>query len=91
MPRIPVHLPPLLADAVGAAEVQVDAGTLTAALDGFRRRHPRAATHVYDDTGRQRRHVLIFLNDRDTRWIEDPSLALRDGDRLRIIQAISGG
>ncbi|HEX8341545.1 MAG TPA: MoaD/ThiS family protein [Tepidisphaeraceae bacterium] len=91
MPRISIHLPALLADSLGERELHVDALTLDAALLAFRTAHPRAATHVFDDAGKQRRHVLLFLNDHDTRWIENPRQPLRPGDCLRVVQAISGG
>ena len=86
-----IQLPRMLADAVGERDLRVRAETLDAALDTFRRCHPRAATHVFDDAGRQRRHVLLFLNDRDTRWLDVPNPILRRGDRLSVVQAISGG
>lgn len=91
MVDLQIHLPRMLADAVGERELRVRAETLEAALEAFRRSHPRAATHVFDDAGKQRRHVLLFLNDRDTRWLEGPDRPLREGDRLSVVQAISGG
>ncbi len=91
MPRISVHLPSMLAAAIGSARVEVDASTLEEAIAALRRDHPRIATHVFDDLGRQRRHVLLFLNDRDTRWITPAPIPLASTDTLSIVQAISGG
>lgn len=90
MPRVEIHLPAMLASAVGEAVLHVEADTLAGALAAFRREHPRAATHVFDDAGVQRRHVLIFFNEQDTRWTNGQTI-VSGGDRLSIVQAISGG
>lgn len=38
-----------------------------------------------------RRHVLVFYNDDNLATITDRSLPLRAGDRLLVLQAVSGG
>lgn len=91
MPLLTVHLPALLADALQMHGCVVDAQTLSDAVAQLRKLHPRLATHVFDDHGKQRRHVLMFLNDQDTRYLNPPDPALQPGDRLTIVQAISGG
>ena len=91
MARLTVHLPQLLAESLGVTAASIDAATLSQAVAVLKRDHPAIATHVFDDHGLQRRHVLLFLNDADTRWLDNPDPPLRDGDRLSIVQAISGG
>ncbi|MBC7783033.1 MAG: MoaD/ThiS family protein [Burkholderiales bacterium] len=81
----------MLAEAVGIGSVSYRAATLGEAISLLKSHHPRIATHLFDDAGAQRRHVLLFLNDRDTRWLDNPDEPLADGDRLSIVQAISGG
>jgi molybdopterin converting factor small subunit len=47
--------------------------------------------HLCDESGRFRQHVLCFLNDINTRWLEEKSPSLQDGDCITILQAVSGG
>ena len=91
MPEVAIDVPPLLRDAVGgAASVSVSAGTLPAALAQIPQRWPALAALVLDDANAPRPHVLILHNGKLTRGVVPPP-ALKDGDRLAIVQAISGG
>lgn len=38
-----------------------------------------------------RKHVLIFFNDDNLAWIADRDVPLKAGDRLQVVQAVSGG
>ena len=90
MPRVTLHLSALLADVVGAREMELAAPTPHAALIAACDDLPALRTHLFDSSGALRRHVLCFLNDRALRppALETP---LTEGDRLRIHQAVSGG
>lgn len=90
--RIPITIPALLQDCVGGRrEVSVEADRLDRAIDEVRRAFPLLRTHVWDDAGRTRRHVLIFYNETPLRWIDRLDAPLKEGDRLAIVQAVSGG
>lgn len=92
MPEIAVILPTLLADVVnGQKRVHVSAGTLVEAFMDLKKRHPKLAVHIFDETGNLREHVLCFLNDTNTRWLESMNQSLVEGDSLTIVQAVSGG
>ncbi len=91
MAKITIKLPQLLADSVGLHEAQLEANTLPEALELLKNNHPKIAIHVFDTTGKQRQHVILFLNQTDIRWLKDPNQVLKDGDELSIVQAISGG
>ena len=54
-------------------------------------RHSTVTDHLYEDNGNQREHVLIFVNDKDMRWLDSPHQPLREGDEITILQAVSGG
>ena len=70
----------------------VEAATLAGALHAVRDSFPNLRTHVWDETGAARQHILIYLNDESITWIDDhDGRALREGDELFIIQAVSGG
>ena len=90
---IPVTVPGLLADSVGGRrKITIEATTLADALHSLRESFPNLRTHVWDESGAIRQHVMIYLNDESITWIDDHrTRALRDGDEVFIIQAVSGG
>ena len=47
--------------------------------------------HLYDETMRVRKHVLIFFNDDNLAGIADRDAPLMAGDRLQVVQAVSSG
>jgi len=92
MVQVNVSVPGLLRDSIdGASSFVCAAGTLDELLAFVKRDHPRLAAHIWDDRGRVRPHVLIFLNDQSTRWMETTDVPLRPTDRVAIVQATSGG
>jgi len=91
MARATLELPSVLATVLGGGrELAVQGDTLRQALeDGFRR-HPQLRVHLFDESGRLRRHVLCFLNQTNSRWFENLDQELAEGDRITILQAVSG-
>ena len=47
--------------------------------------------HLFDETGGFRQHVLCFHNETNLRWLESDEVPVADGDRLTVLQAVSGG
>lgn len=92
MPKVAVRLPTLLADILdGQKRIHVSGDTLAEAFLDLKKRHPKLAVHIFDETGNFREHVLCFVNDTNTRWLESMDQSLVDGDSLTIVQAVSGG
>ncbi len=92
MARVTVELPSLLSPMAGGARtLALEAATLSEALASLVALHPALDVHLFDETRKLRQHVLCFLNDENSRWLEGTDRALRDGDTLSIIQAVSGG
>ncbi len=90
--QIEVTVPGLLADCVGGRrQVALEARTLAEALRRLPEEHPRLRPHLYDEAMRLRRHVLIFFNDDNVATIADREVPLKPGDRLLVLQAVSGG
>lgn len=89
---IQITVPGLLADCLGGTRHgSVQADTIEGTLAAMLAKHPLLRRHIYDDTGTQRQHVLLFFNGENLAWIKDRSAPVRDGDRLDVIQAVSGG
>jgi molybdopterin converting factor small subunit len=79
-----VHFPSL-------ADAQVGGGTVAEVVTELDSLHPGMASYLVDDHGALRRHVNIFVNDelvRDRVRLKDP---VRPGDRVYVMQALSGG
>ena len=90
--QIEVTVPGLLADCTGGRRrFTLEAGTLAEALQRLLMEQPRLRPHLYDEALRLRKHVLIFYNDDNLATIADRNLPLRPGDRLHVVQAVSGG
>lgn len=89
---VKVLLPTLLHHcANGQREVQVQAATLQAAIDQLIVDFPLLKTHLYDQSGQQRPHVLIFYNGENIDWLDDLHQPLHAGDTITVLQAVSGG
>lgn len=92
MAQVKIELPSVLARIVdGTREVLVDGDTVESCLEALFRVHPQLRIHVFDETGAFRQHVLCFHNDTNTRWHDGVSKKTLDGDRIVIMQAVSGG
>ena len=89
---VDILLPSLLQPVVdGKACIQVSASTIQGCLDALFECYPLLQRHLFNETGEQRPHVLFFLNEDNTRWLESLEVPVSDGDTLTILQAVSGG
>ena len=89
---IEVTVPTILRDCTGGHNtVTIEAHTLAEALERLREDYPLLKVHLYDQAGQMRPHVLIFYNEESTRWLDSLDVPLNPGDRLEILQAVSGG
>ena len=52
---------------------------------------PRLRPHLYDEAMRLRKHLLLFYNDDNLATVVDRNMPLKPGDRLLVLQAVSGG
>lgn len=75
----------------GARSATVDAGDIGAVLAALVDRYPSLAERMRDEHGRLRDHVNIFANDEDMRFLDGERTAVRDGDTVHIVPAVSGG
>ena len=93
MHTVKVIIPtPLHAYVDGQGEVELAASTVSEALAALATRYPKLRRHLYDDDGRLRRFVNIYLNEADIRYLEGGARAnLNAGDEIRIVPSIAGG
>lgn len=85
-------LPPILADMTGGERNFVAHGaTLGAALEDLCQNVPTLRVHLFDEKGTPRRFVLCVHEDCYIRPPDIPGRPLKDGDEVRIMNALAGG
>jgi molybdopterin converting factor small subunit len=78
---------PLRRLAGGRVEHELDGATVAELLRALERRHPDMGGWVLDERGLIRRHINVFVN--GERGSE--ATAVRSGDRVEVLPAITGG
>lgn len=92
MARVQLELPSALLQFVqDEGVIELRGETLGEGLRQLIHQRPDLARHVFDEAGALRPHVLCFHNDVNSRWVDADTVPLVDGDRIRIMQAVSGG
>ncbi len=81
----------LRALSAGSSTVPVDAATVGGALDSLESLHPGFTERLFDDGGRLRRHVNVFVDDEDIRHLDGLATILGAGATVSIVPAIAGG
>lgn len=78
---------PLRKLAGGCAEHELEGATVIELLGALELRHPDVSGWILDERGRIRRHINVFVNG-ERRGEET---AVRAGDRIEVVPAITGG
>ncbi len=71
--------------------VEIEGGSVRAVLDDLDRRFAGIRQRLYDDEGKLRRFVNIYVNQEDIRFLQGEETAVSDGDEVSIVPAIAGG
>ena len=71
--------------------VEVNAGSVGAAIAELQSRFPGIKDRLVDETGAVRRFVNVYVNEEDIRFLQNQQTPLKDGDEVSIIPAIAGG
>lgn len=86
-----VHIPtPLRQHADGQTVVDVDAGTVHAALNELGKKCPAIAARILEN-GQVRRFVNVYVNNEDVRYLNRLDTVVNEGDEVSIIPAVAGG
>lgn len=89
--RVTVILPRMLSEVLGEETLRVNASTVAEAMEAAYARLPALRYHLCDDSGGFRTHVLCVHNGVSTRESGGLRGRVKEGDEIRIVQAISGG
>ena len=89
---VTVRIPsPLQRITQNLAEVQAEGGTVAELIDNLEQQYPGIKERLYDESGRLRRYVNIYVADEDIRHQQNENPPVPDGTEVSIIPAIAGG
>ncbi|MGH9115984.1 MAG: ubiquitin-like small modifier protein 1 [Acidimicrobiales bacterium] len=86
--RIPTQLRPL---AGGGSEVAVEGTTVSEVLGALEGAHPGFAGRLFDESGKLRRFVNVFVADEDIRFLDGLDTPVADGSTVSVVPAVAGG
>ncbi len=86
--RIPTQLRTLSG---GAADVAIEGATVGDVLKGLDAAHPGFGERLFDDTGKSRRFINVFLDDEDIRFLSGVDTPVGSSTTLSIVPAVAGG
>ena len=82
---------PLRKFTANKASVEVQAGNIGEAIRGLAGHFPELNPYLFDQDGRIRKFVRVFLGDQDIQQLDGEQTAVKAGDEISIIPAIAGG
>src|SRR5216117_1582365 len=90
MPKILIPTP--LRQYTGKQDtVQVTGGTVGEALTELTTRHHDLRRNIYNDEGKLRSFVNVYLNDEDIRYLSKEATPVKESDTISIVPSIAGG
>jgi MoaD family protein len=87
-----IHIPTPLRQYVGKqSTVEVPGATVGEAMNALVAQHPDLRKHLYNEDGKLRAFVNLYVNDEDIRYLQKEATALNEGDNISIVPSIAGG
>ena len=71
--------------------VQVEGNTVGELLEDLTAKYSDLKKHLYNEDGRLRSFVNIYLNDDDIRYLDKEATVVKDGDTISIVPSVAGG
>jgi MoaD family protein len=89
---VAVRVPTILRPAAGGqSTVQANGATVGEVLEELVRRFPDLRAQVLAEDGGLHRHLNVFLNDDDIRYLGKLDTKVADDDTLTLMPAVAGG
>ncbi len=89
---VDVRLPTVLRPAAGGeAKVSAEGATVGEVFDDLVRAHPGLRDQLLTEGGELHRHLNVFLNDDDIRYLGKLDAKVTDRDTLTLMPAVAGG
>jgi len=86
--RIPTQLRSLSG---GASEVAVEGSQVSEVLKALEAAHPGFHDRLFDDAGKLRRFVNVFVAEEDIRFLQGLETPVEPGAVVSIVPAVAGG
>jgi molybdopterin converting factor small subunit len=71
--------------------VEIDARTVGEALAGLTSEFSDLRKHLFNEEGKLRSFVNVYVNDEDIRFLQKDQTPVRESDVIRIVPSIAGG
>ena len=71
--------------------VELNGATVGEVLSSLTGQYAELKRHLYNDEGKLRSFVNIYVNDEDIRYLDKEATPVKDGDTLSIVPSIAGG
>jgi adenylyltransferase/sulfurtransferase len=71
--------------------VELNGSTVGEVLTALTTQHADLRRHLFNDEGKLRSFVNVYLNDEDIRYLNKDKTAVKDSDTLSIVPSIAGG
>ena len=72
--------------------IEVEASTIKEAFEKLTLKYgDRLKTRLYDDSGKPRRFINIYVNGKDIRYLNNLETSVKEGDAVSIIPSVTGG
>ncbi len=86
--RIPTPLRPYVG---GAKEITGNAGSVAEVLAALSATYPELKRHLFNEEGKLRSFVNVYLGDEDIRYLQGTDTPVPDGATLSIVPSVAGG
>jgi len=71
--------------------VSVEASNVGEALSSLTSQYPDLKKHLFNNEGKLRNFVNVYVNDDDIRYLSQESTPLKEADVISIVPSIAGG
>lgn len=75
----------------GADEVNAQGNNVRSLVEDLDQKFPGIKERIYDESGKIRRFVNVYVNGDDIRFLQNLETSLKEGDNISIVPAIAGG
>ncbi len=86
--RIPTQLRSLTG---GQGEIHIEGATVGEVLRGLEVSNPGIGERIFDESGKLRRFVNVFLAEEDVRFLDGLETSVKEGQVISVIPAVAGG
>jgi molybdopterin converting factor small subunit len=86
--RIPTQMRTLTG---GASTVEVDGSTIADVLSALGTQYAGIAVRLFDEQGKLRRFVNVYVEDEDIRFAQGLETPVSDGQTVSLLPAVAGG